>query len=370
VQKALECYIKSSVARWIPRIAFVAVLVLCAGLVGSQCLGRKTETVAATPTSSPLSEDVLEYTIDSYNEQTGSSTEFTYYYLKSNPGLTPIRIAFGALSEGQVNRVYIQQSGKHTQTELSGEDWSQDANHVVSISDDFLSTLHVDYTYEIVLDCGDFIVSCQLTVIDDLKNVSYPFTGLSLAPGNVEYLLTEPGDVVLTMANRFGRQILTVEDMDTGEQVDSRFYEIDYEKDSLTVKQELFDQMSEAGRINWRITCESLEELGGEDTLEYSFIVREHEYVQPVLQKNSFIFSSQEPQNISIDVEWNDAKGNLIGIYPINDDTLPVAGEDDYKVTDTSIIIKKKFLRQLSHGTYAYCLEFGDIALSCSITVK
>jgi serine/threonine protein kinase len=370
VQRALKRYVRFSKVQWIPRYAILIVLVLCAGLVCRQYTARKAKPVAATPTPAPSAGDVLEYKIDSYNDKTDSSTYFTYYYMKNKPQLTPIRITSGVLSYGRVSNVYFQKTGHHTQTEVPDGDWSQDANNVVTISDDFLATLNVDYTYEVVLDCQDFVVSCQLTVIDDLKNVSYPFTRLTLAPGNTEYLLNQPGDVVLTMTNRFGRQITKIEDMDTGKQVNPRFYSIDYQNDSLTVKQELFDKMSGSGYINWRFTYEPLEELGGEDTLEYSFTVREHEYIEPVLQKSSFIFSSQHPKNLSIPLEWNDAKGNFQGIFPINSDTLPAADEDDYKVTDSSIIIKKSFLEKLPSGTYDYSLEFGDIAVTCSITIQ
>jgi hypothetical protein len=373
LQSALQHYSNIGKKRLLIRCA--SVLLILALLTGAVTFGQKFSASSTTesssqPAATPYNGTVKEAYIDSFNDRTNTSVTFTYYYMPSQPELTPIHIASGLLDTHTVQAVYLQPQAKYTKIEIDKKYWSFDENHLVTISDEYLSTLKTDSTYEVLLDCTDLLVITQLTIIDSLDKVAYPFTHLTLAPGNTEYLHDHPGDIVLAITNAFGRKITKIIDADTGQEVDSNYYEIDEENGCLIIRQSLFDQAAGGSYINWQYFYTELDGFDDGNNQYYSFTVRDHAYIAPKLEKSSFICSYDHLEDLVCPITWNDAKGKLAGIYPVNEKNSPAVTDEEYQVTDSSIILKKEFLQKLSAGTYTYSLEFDDIALQLNITIK
>lgn len=324
LQGALKNYAHAGKKRLLRRFVIAAAAIVL--LVGAVTLEQKINKGSietdkkAAPTATPYAGNVKEYKIDSFNDRTNTSQTFTYYYMQNKPELTPLHVVSGILNTYTVQRVYIQEISTHKKVEVDFQYWSLDKNNYVSISDEYLSTLKVDYTYEIILDCGEVMVVTQLTIIDDLDKVAYPFTHFIFAPGNTEYLHDHPGDVVLVATHGFGRKITKIVDLDTKKEVDPKYYEMDAENGYLTVKQSYFDNVPGGSYINWRYYYTTIEGFDDGNYQDYSFTIRDRAYISPKLSKASFICSVNNLEDITIGVEWNDAKGKFQDIYPIEDD--------------------------------------------------
>lgn len=373
LEQALKHYTHAGNKRLLARCtAAIAAVALVGGIVVlGQHLNRKPATFEqkTVPTATPYAGEVKEYTIDCFNVRTNTSQTFTYYYMQNQPELTPIHIVSGLLNTYKIQKVYIQELKQHKKEEIDSKYWSSDENNYVTISDEYLSTLKTDYTYEIILDCGEAIIVCQLTIIDNLDKVAFPFTQFIFTPGNTEYLHDHPGDIVLAATHSFGRKITKIVDLDAKKEVDKKYYEIDDKNGYLTVKQSLFDKVPGGSYINWRFYYTSIDGFDDNNYHDYSFTVRDRAYIAPKIKKSSFICSSEHLEDIVFELEWNDAKGKLQGIYPMEND-LPEPSKKEYTITDSSIILKKEFLKKLSIGTHSYCFEFGDVAMGFSITIK
>jgi len=78
-------------------------------------------------------------------------------------------------------------------------------------------------------------------------------------------------------------------------------------------------------------------------------------YIQPVFRSASNTFCLSGPEDVVIEVEWNDAK-KIIAILKENDS--PYLTSEDYFIEENRLVIRKEFLMKLPAGRYQWCILF------------
>ena len=330
---------------------------------------KLTKTSNPTATPVPYTGNITEYYIDTYNSKTNSTETFTYYYMKNKPELTPINIACGLLDNYPPQAVYIQNTTQASKIKIPKKYWSLSNNHIVSISDIYLSTLKLNYTYQIIFDCREIIIISKLAIINDLNKIAYPFNQFTVSPGYVEYLHDNPCNIALAITNGFGRKITKIINWGTNKKVATKYYTLDNRNGYLIFKKAFFENFSSGTYINLRIYHSQVKGIDDNGYTDHCFLVKHSSYTAPQILSTTFTYFSNAPKDLTLKMNWNDGRGKLMGIYPI-DNTMPILTETDYTTTPSSIIIKKEFLAKLEKGNYDYQLEFGTVAIVITLNIE
>lgn len=215
------------------------------------------------------------YYLDIYNSSTGESIAFTYYYLKSNPSLTPINVACGLLDTFHLENVYLEDYSKNTTYVVPTQYWSLKYNHIVSIADSFLSLLKQNNSYRIVLDCSNATISSDLQLISNMSQVAAPYSQYSVSPGCLEYSHKNPTAATLALTNSFGRKITKITLPELGKTVASKYYTIDSNNEFLTFKKSFFKDYSNGSYISLCIYTSKVKQINDAGYASYTFIAKE-----------------------------------------------------------------------------------------------
>ena len=331
---------------------------------------KKKTSVSETPT--PVTINYTSKTtcyLDMYNTKTKETEILTYYYLKNNPALTPINVACGLLTTKQLKNVYLEDTEKDTAVIIPTKYWDLKYGHIVKISDKFLSTLKLNNTYNMILDCNDTLILSKLKLISNFDQVADPFNQCSITPGCLEYSRKIPTAMTLAIANGYGRKITKITILSTGKTVASKYYTIDSKNGYLTFKKSFFKDFSDSSHITLRIYHSQKNQLNDDGYADYSFVAKADEYNPPQIISGTFNFYLDNPKNLSFEMDWNDGKGKLKSIYLYKTE-LPALTTDDYTVTDTHIILKKDYFTKLDKGFYELCFEFGEIGIIYGLTIE
>ena len=325
--------------------------------------------------SSGEKQEVIESSIDTMDWKTGTSVQWTYYYWLEHPEQTPMHISSALVKDLEAESIQIRYpTSSYTET-LDDSDWEQDEYGFVSIKDSFLQTLEEDAINTLTIDYGSYHLSFQVCCIRDLTKASY--ADAVITPGYYEYLRTDPGDKTFFFQNTFGRKLIKFINMDTNEELDPSFYSYDEKTNRITFYEKLFDPVPDGEYLNYTIEFDSIPEIEDppeENRASLTVCVRDHQYIKPEIDKQNFILSSDTTEDLSIDLEWNDAKDKLeyisFALEGAEDTGDGVLEENDFEVTEDSIIIHNSYLKNLQPGNYKVFLEFGDVATALYVTIK
>ena len=348
-------------ARRRPVLPFIAAGV---AIVATVVLGIFLWRMNSKDTESSDTGEVQEVTISTMDWKTDSQIPATYYYWTEHPELTPVIVTATAVHGLTAKQVQISSSESVYTDNLEETSWHQDEHGFIRLEPEFLSGLKKDVVYTLVADFGSLRISFRVCSVDDLDSV---VNGVpSLAPGYAEYLRTEPGDIYTCVTNPFGRKLLRLEDTETGEELDSSFYDYDEESQTVRFHQDLFEPVPDGEYRNYFTIFESRPELEDPPAGKgpsITFCVRDHAYVRPEFERTSFIMSSNELQDMDVRIVWNDGEGKLESIMLTEGlgDEKPVLDENQYAVEKDGIIIKKEYLETLPPGEYEFIFEFGDV---------
>ena len=376
VKKALENYKSASGKRAVKTAcavaAGIAVLVLAGVGIHRMNVNRAASVsgtaVTAEPTATPYDGEVTDHLLDYIDSETGESKVIIMYYALKEPEKTPVHALYPFhLGKDLVKRIKIQKDGRLNTTEIGQEYWNQDSDGVVTIDPAYLDTLDENGTYVISLDCDSVVVSFKLRIINYCTDAS-EFSWVTLMPGYSEFLKSEPEDLKLAIDNRLGRKLIKIVNSDTEEEIDESMYDLDTESDILTLKKELFEKEEDGTYLNYGLYFEELEGVKNKKA-QITVCVRNRSYIKPIMEPKDFLVNSSEPEDIVIQMTWNDGKDKLESIYP-SENAEETLSEDVYEVTEDSIIIKKEALKKIETGMHEYVLEFGDVGLAFTITVK
>lgn len=314
-----------------------------------------------------------EVTLTTMDWRTETSVEAVYYYWSEYPERTPVTITTAKAKGLTAESIQVRNKDSISTDTLSSGDWSQDEYGFIHLSPSYLAGLSPDTVYTLVVDYGSLLMSFHVCSVDDLKKVEYGEPGL--APGYVEYLRTEPGDIYTSVTNSFGRKLLRLVDTETREELDPTYYEYDEEKQIVRFHQALFDNVPNDEYLNYFLVFDSLPEIEDppmEKGPAITFHVRDRAYIRPELERTSFILSHNDSEDLEVSIEWNDGEGNLQYIAQSGEtdgDSIHLA-EDCYSVTDDGILFHKEYLQSLSPGEYQLFLEFGDVGSILHVTVR
>ena len=143
---------------------------------------------------------------------------------------------------------------------------------------------------------------------------------------------------------------------------------VDEKRETVTITKQFCESLTNDKHISLRFYHTLNPEIPEEDQCEIDAVTREDAYVRPRLEKRNFIVNQSELSDLTINLEWNDGKGNLQGIYS-NDEKAPHINETYYQVKEDSIVISKEYLKQLEKGEYEYTVEFGDAGAKIQIQI-
>lgn len=214
------------------------------------------------------------YYIDTYNKKTGQSEMFTFYYLTNNPSLTPIHFACDLLTSFRVKNVYLQDTEQGLTYAIPAKYWSFVYDHMVKISDQYLTTLKLNNGYKIVLDCGNAIIKSKLRLINNLQQVDEPFNQFVVSPGCMEYSYKNPASMTLALINGYGRKITKITIPSLGKTISSKYYSIDSKNRYITFEKSFFKDFSDGENISLRIYHSRIEQINDDGYTTYTFLVK------------------------------------------------------------------------------------------------
>ena len=377
VKKALENYKSAGSRRALRRVCAVVVGAAVISLAGAGIYRLSVNrinsvsgtAVVAEPTATPYDGEVEDRVLDYTNPETGERNTAILYYALEEKEKTPIRIFLPmVIGKDLVKRIKIQREGRFNTTEISQEYWNQDSYGVLTIDNAYLDTLNENETYDVSLDCDSVVLSFKLKAVAHCKDATED-SWVSFIPGYQEYLKTEPRDMKWVIKNGFGRKLIKIVNLDTGEQIDESLYDTETEPGFLIVKKDIFEAEEDGSYLNFEVYFEELEGVLNLEKVPFTVCVRNRAYIPPEIEPRDFLVNLSEPEDIVIHVTWNDGKDKLESIYS-KENVEDQFSKKQYEVTEDGVIIKKEALKKLKPGSYTYMLEFGDVGISFTITVK
>ncbi|MBO4395243.1 MAG: protein kinase [Eubacterium sp.] len=366
LKKALLSYKKSSRKGIIITIA--AILAACAIGLGFFLYFK--------PASE--SSEVRESYIDTLDWKTGTSVTWTCYYWLEHPELTPIHITSSPVQGLTAREIQIRGPvSKYTDT-LDADSWEQDEYGYVNLKDSFLQSLEEDATYTLTIDYTSYHLSFNLCCIRDLGKVRH--AEAVITPGFYEYLRTDPGDKSFYAQNTFGRKLIKLTDMETGNDLDRALYSYDESSNMVTFSEKMFEAVPDGEYLNYYLIFDSLSEIEDppdENRPTITFCVRNRAYIRPEFEKQNYILTSGSADDLEIEFEWNDGKGKLEFITLAQTDASGETDDGDsgmidekyYDITEDGIIVRGEYLKTLKQGDYTMLIEFGDVAQPINIAI-
>ncbi len=328
------------------------------------------------PSSEPV--EVKESYIDTLDWKTGTSVVWTCYYWLEHPELTPVHITSSAVLGLTASDIQIRDPNSEYTESLDPENWEQDEYGYVNLKDSFLQTLKEDASYTLTIDYTSYHLSFNLCCVRDLKKIKH--AEAVVTPGYYEYLRTEPGDKCFFAQNTFGRKLIKLTDMETGEDLDTSLYNYDESSNMITFYEKMFESVPDGEYLNYYLIFDSLPEIEDppdEDRPGITFCVRNRPYIRPKFDKQNYIVTSDSSDDLEIDFEWNDGKGKLEYISLTHSD---ISGNTDgsdnitidekyYDITEDGVIIRNEYMKTLNQGDYKLLFEFGDVAQPINLSV-
>lgn len=221
--------------------------------------------------SSPVTVNLtgkIGYYLDSYNNETGSSIMFVFFYLRNKPSLTPLNVGSDVLNKYKVQKVYIEDTTTENTYAVPAKYWSLVHNQIVKISDKFLSVLELNNTYKLILDCDNAFITAKVKIIQNLNMVTTPFNQFGISPGCFEYEPETPAAQTFAFANAYGRTItkITIPDLDIT--LSTKYYSIDPTNTYITFKKSFFKKFCNGSDVTVHLYHNKVANI--KDDFEYS----------------------------------------------------------------------------------------------------
>lgn len=191
--------------------------------------------------------------IDSYFSDTQECIEFTIFYLKTNPSLTPVNVGSGLLDTYKPQNVYLEDISNGYTYLIPTKYWSLTNNHIVNISDKFLAALQTNHTYRIIIDCDNAYITIKIRAIKELSKVTRPFNLFAISPACIDYSYKKTKNITLSLTNGYGRKITKVKFNDSGKTLSSKYYSIDKTNSYITFKKSFFKEFGNNSDIRLQI---------------------------------------------------------------------------------------------------------------------
>ena len=191
--------------------------------------------------------------IDSYFSDTQECIEFTIFYLKTNPSLTPVNVGNGLLDTYKPQNVYLEDISNGYTYLIPTKYWSLTDNHIVNISDKFLAALQTNHTYRIIIDCDNAYITIKIRAIKELSKVTRPFNLFAISPACIDYSYKKTKNITLSLTNGYGRKITKVKFNDSGKTLSSKYYSIDKTNSYITFKKSFFKEFGNNSDIRLQI---------------------------------------------------------------------------------------------------------------------
>lgn len=191
--------------------------------------------------------------IDSYFSDTQECIEFTIFYLKTNPSLTPVNVGSELLDTYKPQNVYLEDISNGYTYLIPTKYWSLTNNHIVNISDKFLAALQTNHTYRIIIDCDNAYITIKIRAIKELSKVTRPFNLFAISPACIDYSYKKTKNITLSLTNGYGRKITKVKFNDSGKTLSSKYYSIDKTNSYITFKKSFFKEFGNNSDIRLQI---------------------------------------------------------------------------------------------------------------------
>ncbi len=317
-------------------------------------------------------EDVRVINVDTTDPDTGASVDWTYYYMKDKPELSPIVMDI-ALTHGEARDVRITSGFDKYGKSIPDEYWSEDDDGFVRISDEYLQTLEENISYTIAIDFTDVKCVFNLMSITDLSVVK--LGDPVMVPGYKEYIFSDPKDLVFHLSNTFGRKLISLKNADTGKELGEADYHYDEKENTVIIPQDYLNGYKDGDYINIEAVFEKTDQIKQNVKQTTTTIrVRNEPYIEPKLGLKNVAISSGDSKDLTVPFVFNSAKGKLEGVFIFNEadkNTPPVElDKNEYTVNEDDITIKGSHLSSVKPGRYRYGFEFGDVMISMYITVS
>ena len=302
-------------------------------------------------------------TMDSYDEKTGKSVKWVFYFWADKPELSQLALkTMGA--KGNAHDIRIGTESDPAGKAIDPTYWSQDSDGFIHIDSEYLKTLEINTNYTVTVDWPNLRLIFDLMCIDDLSMAKNDRPVLN--PGYSEFIRKDPSDIIFHTANTFGRKFGSMKNDDTGKKLSKKDYTYDEESGTITISQNYLKHYHDGDYIN--LSC-----MFGDAETGVTICVRDVPYIMPELKQSTFAMHESDSDDIDVEINFNSAKGKLEGVF-VSDknepDSTPVTLSDsDYEVRSDGICLKGSYLKKLKTGEYKVAFEFGDVAKSITLTV-
>ena len=302
-------------------------------------------------------------TMDSYDEKTGKSVRWVFYFLADKPELSPLALRTMG-TKGKAVDIRIGTESDPAGKAIDPAYWSQDSDGFIHIDNEYLKSLEINTNYTVSVDWPNLRLMFDLMSIEDLSMAKK--AGPVLNPGYCEFIRENPSDIVFHLANTFGRKFSSMKNDDTVKKLSKNDYSYDEKNNTITVTKDYLEKYHDGDYVN--LSC-----LFDDVPTGVTICVRDVPYIMPELKKSSFAIHESDSDDIDVAITFNSAKGKLEGVF-VSDkkepDSTPITLSDsDYKVGDNGICLKGSYLKTLKAGEYKVAFEFGDVAKSITLTV-
>lgn len=327
---------------------------------------EKGSTNSEVSTAEPGTFEKREYTVDTYNTQTGQAEAKVYYFLREGEKSSVYLLGLSNIQKETIEEIRIRKNQRLGEKAVQDHYWRQ-VDVGIEFTKEWIDSLEENMIYDVVVETETSLIGFRMCATHSIENIPEFYRSFALSPGFLEYLRDTPSDKIFTY-NGYGRKITSIVNMDTGETLNAKAYQLDEEREVLTFSKEFCESLTDDKHITLRIYHTMNEKIDEEDFMEIDAVTREDAYVSPDLEQMDFVIHENEKEDLEIRLVWNDAKGNLIGIYPAEAGMSEIE-EKYYKVTENAIVISGKYLCKLPKGEYQYMLEFGDVGIYFMIKV-
>ncbi|MCR5625224.1 MAG: serine/threonine protein kinase [Lachnospiraceae bacterium] len=307
---------------------------------------------------------------DDINPETGLRDTPTIFFMPDNPELTPVYIANERLKNVEISNIRLLDmvNTKMSFVNFDYVDYNAE-DGVVSLAPEAFEGLDEEKQYKLIIDTGELLFYIYVELVDSYDKISEFGSKPHLFVNSLEYLRNDPIDIKCYITNLYGRKITKLVDYETKEVISPDLYEVDEEKNILTFKKEYFEDKENGVWINILVHYKKDKKLLHNDPGIISVVPREHEYISPVILKESFTL--KKAKDVVVELEWNDGWGHLDGIYTIDEGGIDI-DRKYYTYDENSITIDKKFIKKLKKkgkGKYHYILEFVDVAKKITLNI-